>query len=69
MSLNGYRFTTIPWLNEYITEYCPAPLPYLYDNVEELEPHDLSRYEKLIDLSAFPPLGTRVVGVSFGNAA
>ena len=63
VALDGYRFTDIARLNEYITEYYPAPFPYLYDNVEELEPHDLSVYEELFQGTRFPPPGTRVCGV------
>ena len=63
VALDGYRFTDIARLNEYIREYFPAPFPYLYDNVEELEPHDVSVYEKRFQGSGFAPFGTRISGV------
>ncbi len=42
VALEGYRFTDLSKLDEYITEYWPNPLPYLCDGIEELELHDLS---------------------------
>ena len=63
VALEGYRFTDLSKLNEYITEYWPNPLPYLYDGIEELEPHDLSFYERFLNKPGFPPLGTRISGV------
>lgn len=60
VALNGYRFTDITRLNDYLTDYYPAPLPYLYDGIEELEPHDLSCFGNLFDRSDFPPLGTKI---------
>ena len=63
VELEGYRFTDISKLNEYLTEYWPNPLPYLYDGIEELEPHDLSFYEPFLNKPGFPPLGTRIEGV------
>ena len=62
VSLNGYRFTDITKLNDYLTDYYPAPLPYLYDGIEELEPHDLSCFGNLFDRPYFPSLGTKIAG-------
>ncbi len=63
VELEGYRFTDISKLNEYLTEYWPNPLPYRSDGIEELEPHDLSFYERFLNKPGFPPLGTRIEGV------
>lgn len=63
VALDGYRFTDLSKLDEYLTEYWPNPLPYLYDGIEELEPHDLSVYEPFLNKPGFPPLGTRIEGV------
>lgn len=60
VALNGYRFTDISKLNDYITDYYPAPLPYLYNGIEELEPHDLSCFKEVFCQPSFPPLGTRI---------
>ena len=60
VALNGYHFTDISKLNDYITDYYPAPLPYLYDGIEELESHDLSCFGNLFDRPHFPPLGTKI---------
>ena len=47
VALNGYHFTDISKLNDYITDYYPVSLPFLYNGIEKLEPHDLSCFNEV----------------------
>lgn len=60
VELNSYRFTKFKALSNYLYDEYPGLLPLLPEGVEELIPHDLSRFKDIWNNTWFPPLGSHV---------